>query len=55
MCNKDWSYENHGKDWKCGCKGKMQSPCNIPNIIDPNESDNDLSSKIQLSYEETST
>lgn len=57
MCNKDWTYEYHGKDWKCGCKGKMQSPCNIPSTTENPSTDENVSSvfsKIQLSYEETS-
>lgn len=37
ICNKDWNYEYHGKDWTCGCKGKYQSPCNLPTNIGTGE------------------
>lgn len=50
VCNKDWTYEHHGKDWKCGCKGKNQSPCNIPT----NGEGEQTFVKLQLNYEETS-
>ncbi len=31
MCNENWNYAKHGKDWKCLCKeGLEQSPLNLP-------------------------